>query len=1057
MKITNETTLLELIGTSVIEDDVYTYLRDEGFKNVQDVLMRIRDPFFFNSLKSNVRGFVTFLTEITSFYKQYEDGLITSVSATVLPATLIFSIRSIYQNEKKRFNAEYILSTILYDESDSFIYSFLYSLFVEPTKFLKEELVRKKISYDPLISKNMEAEMERYKYAIVSIITKIDDALSNFPDSIYYKKLVRMSIMAMNISEKTINDAEDFAKITNFRTTITENTPTSNTSFSDDLQNEYERLQKDVSIRTRNIIKYNVPSYKDILPWVEGKEKDFNFRNCGKKSEIELHDFIETFSAFYFTYKESPSVKERVAETDAKLVEMIAFLLQNEFEKENNYDSDVNNNLQTVYPQWSLLAEDIVKQTESVFAKLCGHSMKYALDSFDLVMQVCSKIALSIKNIEDYKGSYTILVDAMHIFADQRTKNIKRLEHFKYITPDKELLLKQEFNKLVSRRSVQCQNIITNNKIGYMEFLAYRGSEYEFRNFRNVGRKCEEELTKLLDDFEQKYKLILNNDSKEARQQKYQNYFPFLEEKDIVFIDYYFSCYNHYPMFYVLCRYFETTKHKNARIFASFCGLVDNALYDFDKIADYYNYTRERVRQIVAKRTFADKNFKMVMNPEWWESYDLHINGVVTQETSRYDKVSKEERLDISFYSYSFLLTLLIDVYVLNVTESQKGISQTEISEYIEKEIPFNTYIFSSRYRGFKFFSAITEVGRLTRLRRDTTIKIPIRSYFATNPEYWSGEKTLEDNLVDGFIEVFETILDDYFDDFIENHQLVLETNRINYTEIMYSILKEHGDSMRLQEIFDRYKQLYPNSKYIDAKQIKPYLFRDDRIKNIGRSSIYTLTEWNEYTGSLFELAVDLVEATKTPIKIEELAQEMLVFRPSSTERSTQSIIHLCVNDGRLVQFYGDMVGIPNRIYKGSYILQPRNFDEWMSAFKDFILTNGCFPIGSAKGFEGALYNWYYDARTYVNLSSDEILKFHQMMTDFEHIPHTVTEKKFLDNCERYKGFVLQTGRTLEKSDEKSLYYWFTGNLNKYISYDDNRRLYFKELINFLQDKIGGL
>lgn len=1057
MKITNETTLLELICTSVIGDDVYSCLADEGLKNVQDVLMRTRDQFFFNSLKPNVRGFVTFLKEITTFYKQYEDGLIICETATVLPATLIFTIRSIYQNEKKRFDAEYVLSTILYDESDSFIYTFLYSLFVKPSIFLKEDLIRKRFLQDSLISKNMEAELERYNYVIVSIITKLNAALSNFPDSIYYKRLVMLSIKALNINQNMIDEAEDYANLLNYRTNIIENTSTSSTSLSDDLQSEYEKLQKKVSTRTRNVIKYYVPSYKDILPWVEGKEKDFNFRNCGKKSEIELRDVIESFSKFYFTYKGTPSVREREAEADAKLVEAITFLLKNEFEKENNYDADVINNVYSVYPQWTLLAEDLVKQSDKVFIKLCEHNAKYALDSFELVMHVCQKIALSIKNIGDFKDSYAIMVDTLAVFADIRAKNIKRLVHYKYITPDKELLIKQEFNKLVSRRSVQCQNIIANNISDYMDFLAYRGNEYAFRNFRNVGKKCEEELTKLLEDFEPKYKLILNNDSREARYQKYQNYFPFLGEKDIVFIDYYFTCHNHYPMFYILCRYFEVTTYKNAKIFASFCGLVDDALYDYDKIADYYNQTRERVRQIVAKRSFADQYFKMIMNPEWWESYDLQINSVVTREMSKYDKIRKEERLDISFYAYSFLLTLLVDVYVLNVTESQKGLSQTEIGEYINKEIPFNTYIFSSKYRGFKFFSAITEVGRLTRLRRDTTIKIPMRSYFATNPEYWSGEKTLEDNQVDEFIEIFETILDDYFDDYIENHYLVLEPNRINYTEIMYSILKEHGKSMRLQEIFDRYQQLYPNSKYNDAKQIKPYLFRDERIKNIGRSSMYTLAEWNDYTGNLFELAVDLVNATKTPIAIEELSQEMLVFRPSSTEHSTQSIIYRCINDGRLVQFYGDMVGIPNRSYKGNYILQPRNFDEWMSAFKDFTIKHGCFPIGKTKGFEGALYNWYYDARTYFNLSSDEILKFHQMMKDFENIPHTVTEKKFLDNCERYKGFVQQTGRMLDKSDEKSLYYWFAGNLRRYTSYEDNRRLYFKELINFLREEIESI
>ena len=507
-------------------------------------------------------------------------------------------------------------------------------------------------------------------------------------------------------------------------------------------------------------------------------------------------------------------------------------------------------------------------------------------------------------------------------------------------------------------------------------------------------------------------------------------------------------------MFYILCRYFETTNYKNAKIFASFCGMIENSLYDFNKIARYYNYTRERVRQIVSKRTFADKNYKNVMNPDWWESYNLHINGVVTQQSSSFNIISKEEKLNISFYSYSFLLNLLIDVNVINISESLKGISQTEISEFIVKGIPFNTYILCPDYRGFKFFSAITEIGRLIRLRRDTTIKIPIRSYFATNPDYWSGGRTLADNKVDGFIEVLETIFDDYFDDYIENHHLVLETNRINYTEIIYNILKEHGRGMRLQDIFDRYKQLYPNSKYNEAKQIKPYIFRDERIKNIGRSSMYTLSEWNEYTGSLFELAVDLVRATKTPIKIEELVQEMLVFRPTSTERSIHSTINQCVNEGSLILFYGNIIGIPNRTYLGNYIVLPRTFDEWLKSFKDFTLKNRCFPIGSNKGFEGALYNWYYDARTYVNLSSVEILKFHQLMNDLERVPHTVIEKKFLENCNRYKGFVRQSGRMLNLDDEKSLYYWFVGNTKRYMSYDDNRRYYFKELINFLQNEI---
>lgn len=1057
MKITNETTLLELIENGVIEDDVYNSLANEGYKNVQDVLMLTKEPIFFNSLKPQIRDLVKFLNEITTFFKKYEDGLNNKELVTVLPASLVFTIRSIYQKEKKRFNAENLLSTILYDKSDSFICSFLYFLFVDPSLLMKKENIIKGTSQDPLILKDTNSEINRYNYTIISIITKITDTLSNFPDYVYYIKLVRTSIIAMNISQDRIIEAEVFANILNNRSARSENKLIPNASLSDGLQSEYEKLQEKVSVRTRNIIRYYLPSFEDILPWIEGEKKDFNFRNCGKKSQLELNKFVESFSNLYFSYKESPFVKKREKEANAKLVETISFFLQNETEKENNYNIEAINNLHIVYPKSILLAEDIVNQTEQVFVRLCGHNMKYALDSFDLLMQMCSNIALSIKNIEEHKTSYALLIDTIAVFARQREKNIMKLEYYKYITPDKELLLNQEFNKLLSRQSIKCQNIITNNKIGYWEFLSFRGNEQKFRNFRNVGKKCEKELKNLLDVFEQNYKLILKNDSKTARLQKCKNYFPFLEEEDIIFIDYFFLSNNHYPMFYVLHRYFQTTTFKNAMIFASYSGLVDGALYDLDKIADKYDITRERVRQIVAKKSFDDNIFKMIMDTEWWKSYNLKIEGVITQETSDFDKIRTEERLEVSFFTYCCLLTLIFDAYILNITESKKNISQTDIGEYLYKGIPFKTYILSSDYRDFKFLAAFNEVRRLTNLQKDSTIKIPIRSYFATNPQFWSGGKTLDDDQVDAFIEVFEKLLNFSFDNYIKSHNLYLKTNKINYTEIMYSIIKEHGESMHLKEIFNKFKQLYPDSKYNDAKQIKHYLYKDKRIKNIGRSSMYTLTEWNEYTGSLFDLAIELVESTKTPIKIEELAQEMLVFRPSSTKRSTHSTIYLCINDGRLVQFYGDMVGLPNRVYKGNYILLPRNFDEWMNAFKDFTIKYGCFPNGAAKGFEGALYNWYYDARTYINLSSDEILKFHQMMKDFKDIPHTVTEKKFLDNCERYKCFVKQTGRMLERSDEKSLHNWFTKNLSKYTSYEDNRQQYFKELINFLQDEMGSI
>lgn len=1058
MIITKETTIGELFRVGIVENDIYSFLQEEGIRKVEDVQMRSRDYFFYDSLKANVQLFVSFLVELTDFYKKYEDGLIENDNEVILPTSLIFTIRSIYQNESKRYSAEYILSTILSDESDIFIYNFVFNIFTNPREFFDENRIKGKLLNDVLISQNIDKEWERYNYVMISIITKISSALNNFPDGIYYKRLLGISIKEIGINLNTIEKAEEYAKLLNYHaTTNTEDDSKNSPSIDVMLQKQYEDLQITLSVRTRNIINNNIPSYKDMLPWVGRNPKDFNFRGCGMKSKIEIRGFIDSFSDFYYKYLESPSYKKREEQIDANRIKTISFLIQNECEKRGSNGPNIINFLFEVYPDLALLSEDIAKFPEQIYVRLNEHNKQKALDCIDLLIQLCSNINLSIKNHEDYKEFISIFSDTISVLSELRNKNLRELEHNKYINSDKENLLQQEYSKLVLQCSMQCQNVISNNNIGYKDLLTYNGRESEFHNFRNVGRKCEMELTNLLKKFDITYLKVLNNDTKEARLLKYQNDFPFLCENDIVFIDYFYSCYKHFPMFYIFNKYFKSSNNKQACIFASYYGLCENALFNLKKIADYYGCSRERVRQIVYKRSFADKTYKKIINPSLWESYNLNEESIITQYSSKFENIKIEEKTDISFYAYSCLLRLLVDVEVFNITNSLKGLSQTEIGDYIIKGHPFNTYIFSAQFRDFKFLSALKEVGRLIHLRRDSTIKIPLLSYFITNMEYWVEEKELETAQTNKLLEIFEVIIRDFYADSIKDHYLVLKANKINYADIFYNIIKEYGESMHLQDIFERYKVLYPDSKYEEAKQIKPHLFSDGRIKSIGRSSIFTLAEWNDYTGNLFELAVDLVKATNKPIKIDNLVKEMLVYRPSSTERSVRSIIYLCIKDSLLILFCGDYVGIPNREYEGDYIQQPRTFDEWIAAFKNFTIHNKCFPIGTNKGFEGSLYGWYYDARSYSNMTSEEILSFHSLMEELKLIPHNLTERKFLNNCEMYETFVRQSGRMLTQEDDSSLYAWYNNNIVKYVTYNDNRRQYFKDLINFLQLKFGSI
>lgn len=1059
MMITNDTPLLNLVELGLIDDSIYSNLSSEGFELVKNVLMRTQDSYYFDSLKPNIKNFVSFLKDLIEFYKDYEEGHITNDNETTLPSSLIFIFRSIYQKERKRFNAEYVLSMFLSDDSELFISTFIYNILVKPNQLLNEAIIRDKLLDDALISGQIDLEKDRYIYVMVSIIKNFSDALCNFPDGLYYKRLMELSMKEVGIDEIILEKADDFAKIINYRPSSSDVNTHLHPLLDEDLQNEYERLQKKVSIRTRNIIHVNVPTYKDILPWVDNKEKEFGFKQCGKKSSMELRELIDVFSQLYFQYKESPSYKKKKDQADSNTIEVVSFLIQNELDKTKIYSQDIKNNLQNVYNNYSSIARDVINSPEKIYNNLFLYNKKVALDCIDLMIQTCSNICVSINKLIQYKELEPYFSDANNILRNLRSQNIKELEYNKFVSLEKETLLQQEYEKLISRSNVQCQNVIRNNHISFLKLLSYKGKEEELRNFKNVGRKCTDELIGILEAFEVIYYKILNNDSKDARYLSYLNLFPFLKENDLVFLDYYYSYHKHYPMLYILCRYFKDTDNKNAQIIASFYGLNNNPLYDIEKIADKYNNTRERVRQILLYKTISDSVYKKIMEPSLWESYDLQNDGLITIQTSQFKALYKSEKLEISFYSYCSLLMLLIDIFIINVTETPRCLLQTDIADYISRGILFKTYGISSEFKNFRFISAFNELNRLLHLRRNTSIKIPLSDYFVTNPDYWSGNQSLDTIHTEVFLKIFENMIRDLNEEYIDNHYLVLEANKTNYSEIMYEILKDSGKSMHLHDIFKRYKELYPNSKYDEAKQIKPFLFNDDRIKNIGRSSMYTLAEWNDYTGNLFDLAVDLVRATKDPILTDDLVNEMLVFRPTSTERSVRSIIKQCINEGHLVMFYGDIIGLPKRIYKGEYVLQPQTFDEWLIAFKDYALKNNCFPIGYKKGIEGSLYHWYYETKSYVNLSSEEIISFHNLMEELSSIPHNMAEKRFLNNCEAYREFVKQTGRMLMKKDDESLFTWFRTHSLRYVTYDDNRRQYFKELINFLQEHLdlGGM
>lgn len=259
---------------------------------------------------------------------------------------------------------------------------------------------------------------------------------------------------------------------------------------------------------------------------------------------------------------------------------------------------------------------------------------------------------------------------------------------------------------------------------------------------------------------------------------------------------------------------------------------------------------------------------------------------------------------------------------------------------------------------------------------------------------------------------------------------------------------------MHRDELFNRFMRIcsdkgIPN-KFTDSCQITPFLTRDSRIIPFGKSSYWGLKEWGELVGSIREITLEIVSKAESPIHINDLTKLVLQSRPDSNDKSISSIIRQTTSSGELVLFYGDFIGCPDNKYDDEFIRIPQSFDDWLQAYKDYVIKNKHLPYCSRGGFEGLLYRWQSKASQLIDLSSEEILKFVKLKKEVSHFPKNPSEYDFLQNCNLYKRFVENNMRTLTEEDDKELYCWFYKASHNYSTYNDNRNTYFNQLLQTL-------
>lgn len=498
-----------------------------------------------------------------------------------------------------------------------------------------------------------------------------------------------------------------------------------------------------------------------------------------------------------------------------------------------------------------------------------------------------------------------------------------------------------------------------------------------------------------------------------------------------------------------------------------------------DEIANAFCLTRERIRQKfdkANKRLNTNGLIKQLSQYEDWNNYKIGVfqpflffNDLTFEKTEvereyivEYIKDHSSAKWISEFVAGVPCISVNLCCFIIRL----KGMIPYWI-DFDKKELypRYNStettvpFLFvNSQLAEYNYGKAVKEICRLHSVRKTDDVVIPIISYFIENEKYWNRKckpsEIERENILHLLIRLAQTLCDVQ----IEDNSFLFKANRVDYNNLLYDILRTAGGRLHRDELFVNLKNVCQekglnNFDYTEPAQITQFLTRDSRIVPIGKSSYWGLREWGELFGSIRELSIKLVKKHKKPIHINDLIISVMDVRPDSNEKSINSVIRQSIASGELLLFYDDLIGYPEAKYIRDYTLMPQTFEEWLQAFKDFVLKNKRYPTNNQK-YEGYLYRWHHRASQLTELSPDEIIQFDALEKELYYYPHNTMEYNFLHNCDLYRKFVDGNNRMLEQTDDINLFKWFSNASIDYGTYEDNRKLYFSKLLQYISSKL---
>lgn len=515
------------------------------------------------------------------------------------------------------------------------------------------------------------------------------------------------------------------------------------------------------------------------------------------------------------------------------------------------------------------------------------------------------------------------------------------------------------------------------------------------------------------------------------------------------------SSLGHFPLFAAINAYLEGLEGEERTIIDG-CILIHEgqSLQDRDEIATLLNLSSERVRQ---KRRVLIETLSA-----YFASY--RTLGFVDKCPYHYQMqrvnvdINASEGTDFNLHFVNWVLASVFDEVAIfgDVTKTLTG--------YYDKHF-FVCLAPANLCQYIDFNAFIEDVDKRLSEKRVDEEKINLRSLIDLHLKAQYCEEQMP-----AIETACRSILYLHYPVEVDFGQVIFKPNaRKNYPIIAEDILRAAGHPLTLEEIYEEFVYQYPE-RYTEMESFRGSIQKNTNIIPIGRTSTYTLAEWEGDTirgGSIRKIIVDYLRSLcPTIASISEITEHVCHFRPTTDEYNILSNLSL-ERTGLFTFFFREgvrYIGLSENTYPVEffpYSGDARNAFSMSIGYPKlvaFITENGHFPFTIGEDDERQLSSFWRRQQHYYNAGelTASGLAYHTMI--LSKYGHLQMDKKEYDWRKKYEllrcAFVEGELSTLDLEEQSIMSKLLSDMIHDYKYYGDSMPEWKKGMIKELLDNI---